>query len=288
MSVTSASATSGDIPADNGIFDLEDADAFISKLNQDHYAIFSPPAPRPMRTDFPSKASAATSKTKLKADLKAQKEMKAKIAMEKKAATAAAKLAARTKRQEKVIVAAKIKAHKATAKANVLAKELKDAIAVKERDGIHTKKKSKGAAGQSSATFLSPAAPLRSPQRKQGSPKKRVSQHSPHRGEKDQSTSNEDKSMGDDVSLTPHGNGQLVSAGEGCRVTALQRGGRCYGSPGRSQHGSSSSNEHSSSGSNNRQNKSKIGHKIFLSRSRRPWASRARRPWAARYQEGRE
>ncbi len=89
-------------------------------------------------------------------------------------------MAARTKRQEKLIAAAEIKVHKATAKAKVLAKELKDAIAVKERDSIHTKKESKGAAGQMSATFISAATPLRSPQRKQGSPKKRVSQHSPH------------------------------------------------------------------------------------------------------------
>jgi hypothetical protein len=250
MLVTSASATSGDVPANNGIFDSEDANAFIYKVIQDHYAIFSPPAPRPMHTNFPSKASAAASKTKLKANLKGEKEMKAKVAMEKKAATAAAKLAARTKRQEKLIAAAEIKAHKAMAKAKVLAKELKDAIAVKEQDSIHTKKKSKGAAGQLSATFLSTAAPLRSPQRKQGSPKKRVSQHSPHQGEKDRSTSNEDKSMGDNVSLTPHGNGQLVSAGEGHGVAALPRGGCCYGSPGHSQHGSSSSSEHSLSGSN--------------------------------------
>jgi hypothetical protein len=152
--VTSASATSSDVPTNNGIFDSEDADAFTSKVNQDHYAIFSPPAPRPMCTNFPSKASAAASKTKLKADLKAEKEMKAKVAMEKKAATVAAKLADRTKRQEKLIAAMEIKAHKAMAKAKVLAKELKDAIAVKERDGIHTKKKSKGAAGQLLATFL--------------------------------------------------------------------------------------------------------------------------------------
>jgi hypothetical protein len=195
--VTLASATSGDVLANNRIFDLEDADAFISKVNQDHYAIFSPPAPRPMHTNFPSKASAAASKTKLKANLKAEKEMKAKIAMEKKEATAVAKLAARTKRQEKFIATAEIKAHKARAKAKVLAKELKDAIALKEQDSIHTKKKSKGTAGHLLATFLSAAAPLCSPQRKQGSPKKRVSQHSPHQGEKDQSTSNEDESMGD-------------------------------------------------------------------------------------------
>jgi hypothetical protein len=81
--VTLASATSGDVPAYDGIFDSEDADAFISKVNQDHYAIFSLPAPCPMRTNFPSKASAATSKMKLKANLKAEKEMKAKVAMEK-------------------------------------------------------------------------------------------------------------------------------------------------------------------------------------------------------------
>jgi hypothetical protein len=261
--VTLASATSGDIPANDKIFDLEDANAFISKVNQDDYAIFIPPAPHPMHTNFPRKASAAASKTKLKADLKAEKEMKAKVAMEKKAATATAKLAARTKRQEKLIAAAEIKAHKATAKAKVLTKELEDAIAVKEQDGIHTKKKSKGAAGQLSATFLSAAAPLCSPQRKQGSPKKRVSQHSPHQGEKDQSMSNEEKSMGDNVSLTSHGNGQLVSAGEGRGVVALPGGGCCYGSPGRSQHGSSSSREHSLSGSNNQQNKRKIGREKF-------------------------
>jgi hypothetical protein len=69
--------------------------------------------------------------------------------------------------------------------------------------------------------------------------------------------------MGDNVSLTPHGNGQLVSAGEGRGVAALPRGGHCYGSPRRSQHGSSSSSEHSLSGSDNQQNKSKIGGKTF-------------------------
>ncbi len=183
---------------------MEDADAFISKVNKEHFAIFSPPAPHPLRTAFPSKASAAASKTKLKANLKVKKGKKAKVAEDKKAATAVAKVAARTKRQEKLIAAVEIKAHKAMAKAKVLAKELKDPIALKASDGIHTKKKIKGAAGQSAATFLSAAAPLQSSQRKQGSPKKRVSQHSPHQ-EKDQ-MSNEDESMGDDVSLTPHGN----------------------------------------------------------------------------------
>jgi hypothetical protein len=132
VSVTLASATSGDVPADDGIFDSEDADAFISKVNQDHYAIFSLPATCPMHTNFPSKASAAASKTKLKANLKAEKEVKAKVVMEKKEATAAAKLDARTKRKEKLIAAAEIKAHKAMAKAKVLAKELEDAITVKE------------------------------------------------------------------------------------------------------------------------------------------------------------
>ncbi len=248
--LTSASTTSGNIPVD-GIFDVEDANAFISKVNKEHFAIFSPPAPRPMHTAFPSKASAAASKTKLKADLKAKKEKKAKVAEEKKEATAAAKVAARTKRHEKHIAAAEIKAHKATAKAKVLAKELKDAIALKASDSIHTKKKIKGAAGQLAATFLSAAAPLQGPQRKQGSPKKRVSQQSPHQ-EKDR-MSNDDESMGDDISLTLHGNDQLVSADMGCRVLALPRGGRCYGSPGQRQHGSSSSSEHSLSGSNNRQ-----------------------------------
>ncbi len=183
---------------------MEDASAFISKVNKEHFAIFSPPAPCPVRTAFPSKASAATSKTKLKANLKAKKEKKAKVAEEKKAATAAAEVAARTKRQEKLIAAAEIKAHKTTAKAKVLAKELEDAIALKASDSIHTKKKIKRAAGQLVATFLSAAAPFQSPQRKQGSPKKRVSQHSPHQ-EKDR-MSNEDESMGDNVSLTPHGN----------------------------------------------------------------------------------
>jgi hypothetical protein len=202
-----------------------------------------------VRTVFLSKALATASKTKLKVNLKAKKEKKAKVAEEKKAATAAAKVAARTTRQEKLIAAAEIKAHKATAKAKVLAKELEDAIALKASDGIHTKKKIKGAAGQLAATFLSAAALLQSPQRKKGSPKKRVSQHSPHQ-EKDQ-MSDEDESMGDDVSLTPHGNDQLVSADMGCGVLALPRGGRRYGSPGQRQHGSSSSSEHSLSGSNN-------------------------------------
>jgi hypothetical protein len=248
VSVTLASATSGDIPVD-GIFDVEVANACISMVNKEQFAIFSPPAPRPMCTAFPSKASAAASKSKLKADLKAEKEKKAKVAEEKKAATAAAKVAARTIRQEKLIAAAKIIAHKATAKAKVLAKKLEDTIAFKASDGIHTKKKIKGAAGQSAATFLSAAALLQSPQRNQGSPKKRVSQHSPHQ-EKDR-MSDEDESMGDDVSLTPHGNDQRVSADMGCEVLALPRGRRCYGSPGQRQHGSSSSSEHSLSGSNN-------------------------------------
>jgi hypothetical protein len=84
-----------------------------------------------------------------------------------------------------------------------------------------------------------------------------VSQHSPHQ-EKNQ-ISDEDESMGNNVSLTPHGNNQLVSEDMGCGVLALPRGGRCYGSPGQRQHGSSSSSEHSSSGSNNRQNRSVIG-----------------------------